>query len=91
MSKNRARTLPALTCPRLRNLNLSECKVATLVDFKGHPSLEILNISTNRLKSLEGINNCPKLKQLLCSGNKIHELGAMEKVEALEFIDLATN
>ena len=65
--------------------------MATLAEFKGHPSLEVLNVSTNRLKSLEGISNCPKLKTLLCAGNKISDLGPMDKCEALEFLDLTTN
>lgn len=47
--------LPALTCPRLKVLNLANCKVATMENFKGHPSLESLNLGGNRLKTLTGL------------------------------------
>ena len=60
-------------------------------NFTGHPSLVTLNLSTNRLKTLQGLCHCPKLKTVNVSGNKISEFGNMCDLPALEVLDLGAN
>lgn len=51
---------------RLKELNLSENLIESGVELQGHPSLEILDLSNNKLSgSLNGFENMPILKILV--------------------------
>ena len=63
LSGNKIKALTQITLPSLRRLNLSENEI-TEVTWKGHASIEILELRKNKLRKLKGLTNLKNLRQL---------------------------
>jgi len=67
----KVKQLTNFNLPKLRKLTISENEITTCEAFTGHQNLEILDLSKNKLKDLQGLGNMPKLKELIISENEI--------------------
>ena len=63
--------LGAVKCQNLKYLNLHENRVEKVIyikkkveNFEGHPKLEYLNLSNNKVSNLSKFVNLPNLKEL---------------------------
>ena len=63
-----------LALPRLKHLNLNDNKISNCSQFRGHYTLEILEIRRNKLTTFEGLNNMQSLKELYCAENEINSI-----------------
>lgn len=71
LTGNKITRLEHLKLNKLRKLILNENEINNCENFEGHPTLEILEIKTNKLKDLTGIKNCPNLKELYVDENEL--------------------
>jgi Leucine-rich repeat (LRR) protein len=55
LSKNKLTSLPALVQPRLTRLLLNENEISSLAAFTGHATLTFLDLSKNKISSLQGL------------------------------------
>ncbi len=64
MSGNKIIDLPSLYLRSIRHLNLNFNAIASLQDFDGNSTLEILELNGNKIKSLKGLAKAKNLKEL---------------------------
>lgn len=74
MSKNLMTKLTPLTMPTLKKVNLSGNQIVDCMDFGGHATIEVLDMSDNLLADLSGMQNMPNLVSLNVARNKIQSL-----------------
>jgi Leucine-rich repeat (LRR) protein len=55
------------------------------------PKLKILDISNNRLISLEGVKECVRLSSLNASNNQIQDASMIGNLQKLKHLDLSNN
>ena len=92
LKSNLIRDLKPLTkLPVLKNLDLTENRVATLADLE-FPALERLVVANNRVVCIDGLS-APKLRTLNLSGNRIFFIGpcALANAPNLEELNLSQN
>lgn len=80
--------LKNLICLRLDHNNLTEIKCSQLC---GCSNLRILNISSNRLTSLQALKVLPQLEELLAASNKLIEPPDLTPCHNLKEINLSDN
>jgi Leucine-rich repeat (LRR) protein len=73
LSGNKIKALTAITLPALRRLNLSENEISE-VAWKGHNTIEILELRKNKLRKLKGIERMKNLKQLYVCENELTDI-----------------
>ena len=82
-------------CPNLILLDVSGNKINQIQEgddgFKGHDSIQELDISNNLLTNLGSLNGLKKLTRLYASGNRVFKFSGLEGCEELEFILLRDN
>jgi len=74
LSGNMLQALPMLHLPALQIANFARNRVSSLVDFNGHPTLRILDISEQEggcLESVDGLCDMPMLENLDISKNSV--------------------
>ena len=64
---NKIVSMPPVMLRSLRRLNLNNNLINSLQDFEGHPTLEIIELRGNKLKSIKGLKNLPALLELYIS------------------------
>jgi Leucine-rich repeat (LRR) protein len=74
LTKNKLTALPSLPLPRLAKLLINENEIASCVAFAGHSCIQYLDLSKNKLTSLEGVSKMPKLQHLDVSENELTEV-----------------
>ena len=81
------RLLPGtLTC-----LDLTRCGMESLEALARLPLLELLNVSYNRLTSLDALQHSSGLKVVFARSNRITSLAALESLPVLQSLDLECN
>jgi len=81
------RLLPGtLTC-----LDLTRCGMESLEALARLPLLELLNVSYNRLASLDALQHSSGLKVVFARSNRITSLAALESLPVLQSLDLECN
>ena len=55
------------------------------------PNLRLLNISSNRLKTLKGVEKCPLLQEIYADNNEIDNLEGLSGLKNLTILKLAFN
>lgn len=88
MAENKISELPAIQCPKLEYLDLSENKIDKFDSWAGHPTLRTLLLSNNKLKSMAFCQNLPELRHLSVSENSIPALAGYDGLTSLETLDL---
>ena len=76
------------------NLSLINNKLTFITDLNAQiPSLQCLNLSYNRLVSIEGLFNCINLKELRLNDNYIGDdsISVLSSLVNLEFLDISNN
>lgn len=73
ISGNKIKALTPITLPSLRRLNLSENEISE-VTWKGHASIEILELRKNKLRKLKGLANLKNLRQLYVCENELTDI-----------------
>lgn len=99
LSGNLLTALLPLPFPALCNLNLARNEIATCAEFTGHEKLTSLDLSENKLTSLQGIAAMPALTSLNVSGgirngnptNQLESIEGLTGLEALQDLNLARN
>lgn len=74
LTKNKLVALPSLPLPRLAKLLINENEIASCAAFAGHACLQYLDLSKNKLTTLEGVSKMPKLQHLDVSENELTEV-----------------
>lgn len=85
---NKIAELPALQCPKLEYLDVSENKVDKFENWAGHPNLKTLLLAENKLKTMTLFQNLPKLKTLSLRSNPIPALTGFDGLVSLESLDV---
>ena len=81
------RLLPeTLTC-----LDLTRCSMVSLEALAQLPRLELINVSYNRLASLDALQHSRGLKVVFARSNRITSLAALESLPVLQSLDLECN
>ena len=85
----------ALNClgyfPNLRILSLYQCDLSDLTPLSGCVKLECLDLSANRVASLQGIAGLTSLERLTLRGNSIVDLTPLGSLTSLVRLDLGAN
>lgn len=85
----------ALDClgyfPNLRVLSLCECGLSDLSPLSVCGKLECLDLSENRIASLQGLAGLPSLERLTLRGNSIVDLSPLGSLTSLARLDLGAN
>ena len=55
------------------------------------PSLQTLCLSSNRLKSADGIQNCPAITECLLDNNQLENIRPLSECKGLEVVDFSYN
>ena len=75
------------TLKKCKKLSLSTNKIDKITSVSGMDSLEILSISRNNIKKVEGLDGvADTLKQLWMSYNNVEKLAGIEKLKAIEIL-----
>ncbi|KAJ3314079.1 Leucine-rich repeat-containing protein 40 [Boothiomyces sp. JEL0838] len=93
LSKNKIKVFPALECPKLKHLDLSNNAISAFeVDVLRFPSLDELNLNNNRISTLPELE-LPELSVLLLSDNSLSEINVpvLKKLPKLKTLDLSNN
>jgi Leucine-rich repeat (LRR) protein len=76
---------------KLRHLRLDKNRLTTIDNLQGCSSLRILDISFNKLESLEGIAGLQSLVELKANNNRITSLKTLRALPALEELQVDEN
>ena len=82
--------MPAIKAPYLKSLNLSQNEVAES-KLEGHPALESLALTTNKLTTTKGLGHMPRLIELNLAENLITSLEGLVDLPALKRLTLRQN
>ena len=77
---------PTLTC-----VDLSRCGLDGVGPLRKLPRLELLNVSYNRLTSLDDLRSAAALKVLYARSNRINDVGGASELGKLQSLDLECN
>jgi len=91
LSNNRIKKLTPIQVPKLRKLNLNGNRLEDLSEFKGHHTLEVLEIRKNRLKSLEGLKDLHNLIELYAAENYLTSFKELRNLPQLKKLHLREN
>lgn len=91
LSGNMLTSLPRLNMKGLREANFARNRITSCVEFQGHPSLEKLCLSENRLEEARGICNSPLLKVLELASNSLTSIAGLCSLPALVSLDISQN
>ncbi|KAJ3323560.1 Leucine-rich repeat-containing protein 40 [Boothiomyces sp. JEL0866] len=93
LSKNKIKLFPALECPKLKYLDLSNNAISSFeAEVLGFPNLDELNLNNNRITRLPDFD-MPELSVLLLSDNSLAEISVplLQKLAKLKTLDLSNN
>lgn len=88
LSQNKIKSLPPITPPYLKHLNLNENEIENCSEFTGHKSLEILELRKNKLVNCDGIGNLPKLRELYLAENPLVSINQLHTMPNLKKLNL---
>lgn len=91
LSGNKITSLEHLKLNRLRKLILNENEISSCENFEGHPTLQILELKTNKLKEVTGIKNCPNLTELYLDENELRNFKQLVDLPKLKLLSLNKN
>lgn len=93
LSKNEISSIPSsiCICANLRWLNLSNNVLTDIKALECLRTLEVLNVSRNRLHGKISVGKFTKLKALVLNGNEIDSIGGLEKLTCLETLIVSQN
>lgn len=91
LSGNKLAALPPLRMPALKRVNFAKNEIVTCEAFEGHSKLESLDLSENRLESLQGVQDMPRLQILNVASNALASAKGVCKVQALHTLDFSKN
>jgi Leucine-rich repeat (LRR) protein len=91
MAGNKLGELPAIKCPKLEYIDLSDNKIDKHETWVGHPTLRVIKFNENKLKSLAAFANLPSLEYLDVANNNIGVFGGFSGLEKLQTIILENN
>jgi Leucine-rich repeat (LRR) protein len=77
---------------KIKLLSLSGCGLRHLPEFlKACPNLKLLNVSSNQLNDLSGIDQVPQISELFASNNLISSLSDLDGLRKLKVLVLGNN
>ena len=88
LNQNKIKSLPPITPPILRHLNLNENEIETCADFTGHQRLEVLELRKNKIKNWDGLGNMPKLNALYLGENPLVSISQLHTMTHLKRLHL---
>ena len=89
---NKITEFPAIKCPKLEYLDISNNKLEKVNDgWTGHPSIKILKSVDNKFKNFSPFKNMPKLIELYLANNNISSLTGYEGLPALKKLHMRRN
>lgn len=96
LNSNKISTFTVINAPKLLVLDLSHNDISIIPEtddgFKGHETLEWLDLSRNKLTSLAMIRGMPNLKELFATANtNIRKLNGLDECARLERLHLRGN
>ena len=91
LSNNRIKKLTPIQAPKLRKLNLNGNRLEDLSEFRGHHTLEVLEIRKNRLKTLEGLRDLHNLTELYAAENYLTTFKELKNLPQLKKLHLRGN
>ena len=91
LSMNRISKILPIRLTHLRELKMNFNLITTASEFRGHPTLENLELIGNKLTTCEGINNMPELKSLFISKNQLITLKDLVNLPNLVKINAREN
>lgn len=91
LSNNRIKKLTPIQAPKLRKLNLNGNRLEDLSEFRGHHTLEVLEIRKNRLKTLEGLRDLHNLTELYAAENYLTSFKELKNLPQLKKLHLRGN
>jgi len=91
MAGNKISDLPAIKCPKLEHIDLTDNKIDKHDTWVGHPNLKVFKLGENKLKSLAAFAALPSLEILDVSNNNIGAFGGFSGLDKLEVLNLEGN
>jgi len=93
LSYNKINTFDGLQHPRLKTLNLNSNSIKNFDSMKmiSFNNLEVLELRSNGIESLTGLNALPNLKKLYISQNRISSLTPLSNIKTLETLHIREN
>lgn len=91
LSKNKIEHLGEIAIRNLRILNLNMNQIAFFEGFRGHPTLEVLELRGNKINSLVGFANLFNLKKLYLADNQLPGITGLSGCPLLEVLHLRSN
>ena len=92
ISSNKFVEFPAIKCPKLEYLNISNNKLEKVNEgWTGHDNLKKLVCTENKFKTLAPFKVMPKLEELYMANNKLTALVGWESLPALKILHLRRN
>lgn len=93
LNSNKISNFTAVVAPKLQILDLSHNEISTIPEtddgFKGHETLEFLDLSRNKLTNLSMLRGMPNLREFYASSNvNIRKLQGLEECRSLEVLHL---
>lgn len=79
--------------PSVKNLSLQGCLLTSLdnLEMATTPAFEMVNLNSNKLSTLQGLERMPHLKQFACNGNQVLSLEGVEGCSQLVSLDVSYN
>ena len=92
LSSNKFGEFPAIKCPKLEYLDVSDNKLEKVNEgWTGHANLKILKARENKFKTFAPFKNMPKLEELYLGNNSISSLSGYDGLPALKKLHLRRN
>lgn len=92
LSSNKFGEFPAIKCPKLEYLDVSDNKLEKVNEgWTGHANLKILIARENKFKTFAAFKNMPKLEELYLGNNSISSLSGYDGLTALKKLHLRRN
>lgn len=90
---NPLESLEDFNMPSLKNLSLQGCQIQNFdqLEMATTPAFELLNMASNKLSTLQGLERMPHLKQFSCSSNQVIGLEGVEGCSQLVTLDASYN
>lgn len=90
LNDNQLSALHAMPYQALASLSVARNEIASC-EFGGHERIQNLDLSSNKLPSLTGLEALPSLRTLNASNNDIADLNGINEAPSLEELQLAHN
>ncbi len=93
LNSNKIPSFTAVVAPKLLVLDLSHNEISAIPEtdegFKGHETLEYLDLSRNKLTNLSVLRGMPNLKQFFAASNvNLRRLNGLEECRSLEVMHM---